>query len=196
MVTFRRARPAAGVLALCSTAALAGALTACGGGGTADGKPPTAASSAGPAVSASPVEPEAADRAAALEAYTAMWAERMEAYRQASTEGTDLKRYATHDALGGLERELTRMKENDTVIRGDLGHAPEVTALEAGARRTAKIEDCLDLSQWRTLDTTTGWPIPLPSGQPRRYVATATVQRSDGGRWMVTEYTQDSARTC
>ena len=203
VTTFRQARLEAGALALC-TVALVGALTACGGDdGATDAKPPAAAPATSatppgaPTGPASPADPAAAGRAAALEVYSAMWAERTKAYRQASSEGTDLERYATLDALRGFERDLSRMKENDTVFRGELRHAPEVTVVRADARPpTATVEDCVDLSRWRILDTTTGWPIPLPSGQPLRQVATATVERGDGGRWMVTEYTADTTRTC
>ncbi|WP_326701493.1 hypothetical protein OG909_31770 [Streptomyces sp. NBC_01754] len=171
------------------------ALTACDDG--IDGKPQAAAPVAAPAVSASPPDPDVADRAAALEAYSAMWVEQMRAYRVASAEQTDVKRYATVDALRVFERDLAELKRNRTVIRGDLGHEPEVTALDAGTRpQTVTVKDCIDLSQWRVLDTTTGWPLPLPSNEPLRYAATATVERRDGGRWMVTEYTPDGSRMC
>lgn len=186
-------------MALCTAVGFALALAGCGGGGD-DAKPQaasSAASSAPPAVSASPRDPGAADKTAVLASYTSMWVEQMKAYRKASPDGTKLADFATLDALSAFERDLAHMKKNNTVIRGELGHQPEVTALDVDAKLpTATVEDCIDLSKWQTLDTKTNKPIPLPTAQPLRYVATATVERWDNNRWMVTEYQPDGSRTC
>ncbi|MFB8028650.1 MULTISPECIES: hypothetical protein [unclassified Streptomyces] len=70
------------------------------------------------------------------------------------------------------------MKKNNTVIRGELEHQPEVTALGVdGKLPTATVEDCIDLTKWQTLDTKTNKSIPLPTAQPLRSIATATVER-------------------
>ncbi|MFG3512730.1 hypothetical protein [Streptomyces bobili] len=88
------------------------------------------------------------------------------------------------------------MKEQRTVIRGELGHDAKVTSLDAVAKLpTATIEDCVDLSNWQTIDTRTNKVLPLPTNQPRRYVATATAEKWPNG-WMVTDYVPDGARTC
>ncbi|GAA4827350.1 hypothetical protein [Streptomyces ziwulingensis] len=88
------------------------------------------------------------------------------------------------------------MKEQRTVIRGELGHDAKVTSLDAVAKLpTATIEDCVDLSKWQTIDTRTDKVLPLPTNQPRRYVATATAEKWPNG-WMVTDYVPDGARTC
>ncbi|MGW2090172.1 hypothetical protein [Streptomyces sp. NPDC001880] len=185
------------------TAALYGAvplallLAGCGGGDDAakpSGAPPAA--SATPAPATSTTDPQAADKAAVLASYTSMWGEQMQAYRKADAKGTDLKKYAALDALSKFEADLAHMKKNSTVIRGDLGHSPKVTALDtAGKLPKATVQDCVDLAKWETLDTKTGKPIPLPSAQPLRYVATATAEKWPGG-WMITDYAPDGARTC
>lgn len=198
MVTARQTRPRTGVMALCGAVGLSLALTGCGGGSD-NAKPSTApsAASSAPAVSASPADPDAAVKAAVLASYSSMWVEQMKAYRKASPDGTKLKDFATLDALSAFERDLAHMKKNGTVIRGELGHEPEVTALDIDVKLpTATVEDCIDLSKWQTLDTKTNKPIPLPTAQPLRYVATATVERWDNNRWMVTEYQPDGSRTC
>lgn len=60
------------------------------------------------------------------------------------------------------------MKEQRTVIRGELGHDAKVTSLDAVAKLpTATIEDCVDLLKWQTIDTRTNtstgpWGTQLP----------------------------------
>ncbi|MFD4142844.1 hypothetical protein [Streptomyces sp. NPDC058572] len=131
-----------------------------------------------------------------LKAYDSMWAEQMKAYRKADAKGTDLQKYATGKALGKFEVDLARMKQAGTVGTGEVGHEPKVTGLDtSGKLPTATLQDCIDLSGWKAQRAETGEPIPLPSNQPRRYVATATAEKWPGG-WMVTDYTPDGARTC
>ncbi|MFE4450155.1 secreted protein/lipoprotein [Streptomyces sp. NPDC056796] len=189
----------------CGAAALVLALAGCGGeGGETDGKssadlspasssPGRPASSAAPAAADSPAEAEAK----VLEAYALMSAAQEEAYGAASADGTRLKRYMAPDAFGAVEADLARMRDRGTAMRGSLGHDPEVTALAVGTQPpTATVEDCVDASRWQTLDTTTGWRMPAPSGQPSRYTVTAEMERGDGERWTVTRYTADRARSC
>ncbi|MCX4417807.1 hypothetical protein OOK43_31715 [[Kitasatospora] papulosa] len=196
-MTARQTRPRPGVMALGTAVVLSLALTGCGSGGDAKPSATTTAASSAPAASESPADPHAATKAAVLASYTSMWVEQMKAYRVASPDGTKLDDFATLDALSAFERDLAHMKKNHTVIRGGLGHQPEVTALDVDAKLPmATVEDCIDLSQWQTLDTKTNKPIPLPTAQPLRYVATATVERWDDNRWMVTEYEPDGTRTC
>ncbi|MBM7440385.1 hypothetical protein [Streptomyces sp. HB132] len=129
--------------------------------------------------------------------YDLMWMEREKAYRGASVDGTDLKRYMTPDALSALEADLLSMHEENTVMRGALGHEPVVSTLAADERPpTATVKDCVDRARWQTLDTTTGWRIPAPADQPSRYVATTRMERGDGKRWTVTEYTANRKRSC
>ncbi|MEV4968902.1 hypothetical protein AB0K58_32125, partial [Streptomyces sp. NPDC053808] len=74
-------------------------LTGCGGGGDAKPCAATTAAFSAPAVSASPADPDAAEKAAVLASYTSMWVEQMKAYRVASPDGTKLDDFATLDAL-------------------------------------------------------------------------------------------------
>ncbi len=116
--------------------------------------------------------------------------------REGRCQGTDLENYASTDALSKFRADLAHMKEQRTVIRGELGHDAKVTSLDAVAKLpTATIEDCVDLSKWQTIDTRTNKVLPLPTNQPRRYVATATAEKWPNG-WMVTDYVPDGARSC
>ncbi|MEW2233189.1 hypothetical protein AB0886_13750 [Streptomyces sp. NPDC024062] len=171
-------------------------LTGCGGGGDAKPCAATTAAFSAPAVSASPADPDAAEKAAVLASYTSMWVEQMKAYRVASPDGTKLDDFATLDALSMFERDLATMKKNNTRVTGGVGHDAEVAELDMAAKiPTATVEDCIDLSKWKA-ERTTGEPIPLPTAQPLRYIATATVERWDNNRWMVTEYKPDGKQTC
>ncbi|MFJ8770507.1 hypothetical protein [Streptomyces clavifer] len=199
-MTARQTRLRPGVRALCTAVGLSIALASCGGSSD-DTKPPAAppkASSAAPSASASvsPVDPDAAVKAAVLASYSSMWVEQMKAYRVASPDGTKLDDFATLDALSAFERDLATMKKNGTRVTGGVGHEPEVTALDLEAKiPTATVEDCIDLSKWRA-ERTSGEVIPLPTAQPLRYVAAATVERWDEDRWMVTAYKPDGSRSC
>ncbi|MFI5753032.1 hypothetical protein ACIBBE_46210 [Streptomyces sp. NPDC051644] len=184
------------------TAALYGAVTlvlalaGCGGGG--DDEESSAGATAAPAPvtsSTAPADPDAAEKAAVLASYSSMWAEQMKAYKVADARHTDLKKFAALNALSKFQLDLAQMKQNGTVGTGELGHKPEVTALDAGGKLPkATIQDCIDLTGWKAVRTS-GEPVPLPSNQPRRYVATATAEKWPNG-WMVTDYTPDGARTC
>ncbi|WP_371681590.1 hypothetical protein [Streptomyces sp. NBC_01276] len=180
--------------------ALAWALAGCGGG-AGDGKPsaaPVAASapgSAGASAKAS-ADPQAAEKAAVLAAYASMSAEQLRAYRAADAKGTDLEKYATAEALGQIRNDLARMQEAGTVVRGDIGHRAEVTALDLDAKTPkATLSDCVDLSKYETFDNSAQKVIPLPTEQPLRYVMTATAERWEG-RWMVTAINPLGGPTC
>ncbi|MFD7973683.1 hypothetical protein [Streptomyces clavifer] len=178
MVTARQTRLRTRPMALYVTVGLSLALTAGCGGGSDDAKPqtlPSAASSAPPAASASPPDPDAADKTAVL--------------------ASKLADFATLDALSAFERELAHMKKSGTIGTGQLGHEPEVAELDMEAKiPTATVEDCIDLSKWKAERTPSGEVVPLPTAQPLRYVATATVERWDNQRWMVTAYQPDGGR--
>ncbi len=206
METVRRKCSRVGETLLCGAATFVLALTGCGidgGGGENDAKVSEGAPArVAPAPSTAPAPlptgvADATTRADVLRVYGLMWAERVKAYRVASADGTDLKRYMTPDALSALEADLARMDKERTVMRGAPAHEPSVFAFAADAQPpTATVKDCVDGSRWQTLDMTTGWRIPSPPDQPPRYVATARMERGDGERWTVAEYTVDRTRSC
>ncbi|MER5740464.1 hypothetical protein ABT117_33025 [Streptomyces sp. NPDC002262] len=196
-MTTRQNRARAAVLGgLAFVLALAGCTADTDEKGTTKPAPPTVEP---PVLTDTPPatpDPQAADKEAALKAYTAMWTEQMKAYAKADTKGTNLEKYVSLVALGQIRLDLARMKQAGTVATGELGHEPEVTALDTtGPLSKATVQDCLDLSGWKTVRVKTGETIPLPSAQPRRYLATATVEKWPTG-WIVTTYTPDGEHTC
>ncbi|MFG3323969.1 hypothetical protein ACGF3J_38620 [Streptomyces sp. NPDC048171] len=186
--------------ALCCAVVLAGVLAGCGDSG-GDGKPASSSAASAvpsvPAASASGTQDlHAADEVKVLAVYRAMTEAEGEAYRTGTDKGTGLERYATLDALGQTRLDLARMKEAGTVVRGEIGHDPEVTSLDLEAKTpTAKLSDCIDLSEYQTYDVRAKKVIPLPSEQPLRYIATATAERWDG-RWMITEVNTQGGGAC
>ncbi|MFJ6852884.1 secreted protein/lipoprotein [Streptomyces sp. NPDC091271] len=207
MVTARQKCSRAGVALRCGAATFVLVLTGCGSGhghGGSDAKPPadtrTAAMPAAPVPNAAHSLPAGGSAGAAeaevLKAYGLMWAEQIKAYRVASADGTDLKRYTAPDVWAAFQADLSRMNKERTVMRGDLGHEPEAGVLAGVQPPTATVKDCVDGSNWQTLDTTTGWRIPSPPGQPVRYAVTAKLERANGERWTVTEYTAHRTRPC
>ncbi|MFD8779871.1 hypothetical protein [Streptomyces sp. NPDC059916] len=179
--------------------ALSAVLMLSGCGSSAGGDKPSAKSPATPPTpseSSTKADPEAAEKASVLDSYRRMWAEQMKAYRKADAKGTDLKRFAALDALSKFKVDLAQMKQSGTVGGGEVGHAPKVTSIDLeGKLAQATVTDCIDLDKWRAKRVKTGEPIPLPTNQPKRYVATAKAERWQG-RWMITAYSPDGERIC
>ncbi|MEU0634265.1 hypothetical protein [Streptomyces sp. NPDC005989] len=171
-------------------------LTGCGGGddGSKPSAAPPAASTPAPATSAA--DPDAAEKAAVLAAYSSMSAEQAKAYGKADAKGTQLEKYATLDALGQIRNDLARMKAAGTVVRGGIGHDPKVTALDTATKTPkATLTDCVDLSSYETYDTKAKKVIPLPTEQPLRYVMTVSAEKWPNG-WMVTAINPQGGPTC
>ncbi|WP_344406879.1 hypothetical protein [Streptomyces longisporus] len=141
-------------------------------------------------------DPQAAEKQAVLNVYDAFWAEQVKAYAQGDTKGTDLKKYATKDALGGVLGDVLVMKKAGTATTGAPKHRAEVTALSAsGKTPTATVQDCLDISNWKTVKKKSGQVQPFPSNQPLRYITTATAEKW-GKQWLITKVTPEGDRTC
>lgn len=175
------------------------ALTACGSGddsGDSAKSPSPANSKPAPATSSSSADPQALAKGDVLKAYDDFWAEQVKAYGQADIKGTDLKKYATKEALGRAMGDVLVMKEAGTATRGAPTHEALVTSLAlTGKTPKASVRDCLDISGWKTVKKKTGAVQPFPSNQPLRYVTTAKAEKW-GNQWMITELTPDGKRTC
>ncbi|PNE43556.1 hypothetical protein AOB60_00410 [Streptomyces noursei] len=170
------------------------ALSACG---SSSASPHHAASGPSHVISAMPTtaphDPQAREKTAVLASYRALWAEQVKAYAKASDEGTELRKYATADALARAMGDLQRLKDGHKVVHGEPKHDPTVTSMNLDKKiPEAKITDCLDVSGWKLM-TNDGKPVPTAQGVLKRYVATATAQKW-GQRWMMTQLAPDPAR--
>ncbi|MFM9499732.1 hypothetical protein ACKI1Q_39860 [Streptomyces galilaeus] len=131
-----------------------------------------------------------------LAAYDAFWREQVKAYGQADIKGTDLKKYATKEALGGAMGDVLVMKKAGTATTGAPVHDATVTSLSpSSSTAKATVEDCLDISNWKTVKKQSGKVQPFPTNQPLRYITTAKVEKW-GNQWMVTKLTPEGGRTC
>lgn len=106
------------------------ALVACGGSdssGSAKKSPSVGNSTSAPATSSASADPEAGAKTDVLKAYGRFWDEQVKAYGQADIKGTDLKKYATKEALGRAMGDVLVMKNSrhthqgrpDTRLAGD-----------------------------------------------------------------------------
>ncbi|WP_229871701.1 hypothetical protein [Streptomyces longisporoflavus] len=178
----------------------AGALTACSGSGdkSEDSKPPATPSASNPETSPTPSksdDPEAKDKQAVLKVYERMWEEQVKAYAKGSIDGTNLKDYSTKDALGRVMGDLLGMKQADTVTKGAPSHDTEVTSLDLRKEiPKARLSDCLDISEWKTVKRGSGEVQPLPSEQPSRFETTIDAEKW-GKKWMITGF-KPSADPC
>jgi len=174
-------------------------LTACGGGGNSDSSAtnsPSASSASTPTASSASADPQAQAKADVLKAYGAFWGEQVKAYAKADIKGTALKKYATKEALGRAMGDVLVMEKAGTATTGAPTHDAKVTSLTlTGATPKATVQDCLDISGWKTIKKKTGTVQPFPSAQPLRYVTTAKAEKW-GKQWMITELTPDGTRTC
>ncbi|MFD8391046.1 hypothetical protein ACFV2N_18055 [Streptomyces sp. NPDC059680] len=182
--------------AACLALGAALALSACSSSdGDSKASTKTSAPASSPAASTS-VDPDATEKVAVLKTYANMWAEQMKAYKKADATGTDLTKYASLDALAKFRLDLAHMKQAGTVGGGEVGHTPKVSSIDLTTKLPkATVTDCIDLTNWKAKQVKTGQVLPLPTNQPKRYIATAKAQRWKGG-WMIVDYTPDGERTC
>ncbi|MCI3273359.1 hypothetical protein [Streptomyces cylindrosporus] len=156
----------------------------------------TSASSSSKTARTTSADPQAVEKKAVLSAYDAFWTEQVKAYAQGDIKGTALKKYATKDALGGVMGDVLVMQKAGTATTGAPTHQAEVTAITlSGDSPAATVEDCLDISNWKTVKRKSGQVQPFPSNQPLRYITTAKAEKW-GNQWMITKLTPDGDRTC
>ncbi|MGW6317561.1 hypothetical protein [Streptomyces sp. NPDC055099] len=182
------------LLALCA----ATVVTACSSDGDADtssnkpSPPPSKASESAPTRSADPL---AKDKQAVLKVYEQMWEEQVKAYAKGSIDGTDLKKYSTKDALGRVMGDMLGMKQAGTVTKGAPSHDTKVASMDLDEKiPRARLSDCLDISDWKTVKRESGKVQPLPTEQPPRYETTIDAEKW-GKTWMITKF-EPSADRC
>ena len=82
-------------------------------------------------------------------------------------------------------------------IRGELGHSGTVVTTLDLTHKTPKavVTTCVDLSTYERYKTKEKRPVPMPSNQPLKYLATTALEKWPNG-WMVTDYTPHGDRQC
>ncbi|KPH98730.1 hypothetical protein OV450_5601 [Actinobacteria bacterium OV450] len=184
---------------LLAAATVAAALTPLTGGCTSDAKDDKAAAPshsatvpmASPTPSANPLE---ADKAEVRTAYDRYWGVLTEAYAKADSSGTALKDVASGSAYAQNESDLANLRKANQIITGKAQHSNTVVELKDGQKlKTAAITDCVDVTQWKPVDKTTGKEVALPPQRLLRYLTTLTAEQWPSGWVVIEEKIQDQA---
>ncbi|MET9607038.1 hypothetical protein ABZZ17_18460 [Streptomyces sp. NPDC006512] len=177
--------------------AAATALTAGCTGESKDNKaaaPSAPASSVAPTPSAAPsvsVDPEAADKAEVQTAYTRYWDVLTAAYSTADPQHSELGKVVTGTALVQNQQDLAQYRKGGRIFAGKPQHSNIVVTFKPEAKlKTAVITDCLDISQWKPVEKSSGTEVKLPESRLLRYVNTVIVEKWPNG-WMVLEDNQE-----
>ncbi|MFJ5811700.1 hypothetical protein [Streptomyces sp. NPDC093093] len=181
------------LLAATAAAAIAATLTAGCTKDSEDGKasssptststPATTPSSAASA-SADPLQ---ADKTEVQAAYDRYWSVLTAAYAKSDSAGTDLKQVASGSAYAQTEQGLTSLRSAGQVITGEAKHSGTEVSFKDGPKlKTALVNDCVDISQWKPVDKKTGAEIPLSKTRLLRYKTTLTAEKWPAG-WVFIE---------
>ncbi|MFK0017137.1 hypothetical protein [Streptomyces sp. NPDC091027] len=175
--------------------AISAACTSSSGSDNEKDKPP-APTTAIPSKAAT-FDPSEQAKADALTAYKGYWTELPKAFAVPAIEGTDLKRYATAEALNKAMETVANLKTNGRVMTGEpVVSNSTVTAAELEKKTpNVSVSACLDISKWKITDKRTGQPAPVASSPVSKYVVTSLMERWDGS-WMVLKYELHADQPC
>ncbi|MET8210337.1 hypothetical protein ABZT51_30730 [Streptomyces sp. NPDC005373] len=187
--------------ALAVTVLAATALTACSthDDGSKDGKSPSpaahSANSSSPSATASPSPSESGPKGEVEAAYRHYWDEMVDAYAQASTKGTDFKKYAVAQAYATADAELKILAKKGYVSTGRPSIDPRITKVDT-SRKTARstFTDCVDITKWNLVKKSTGSAVKLPGDRLTRYISKVTAEKWYG-HWVIVKVEQE-ARSC
>ncbi|MCB5910388.1 hypothetical protein [Streptomyces pinistramenti] len=136
----------------------------------------------------SPVEsldPQAAGKQEVLDSYSKFWTEQAKAYAHASVVGTDLKKYATADALSRAEGDIASLKRLGVVTEGKPESSAKVTSITLEKKvPQATITDCLDISHWKQVEKKTGKEVARGKQALGRYITVVSAEKW-GKQWMI-----------
>lgn len=137
--------------------------------------------------------PDAAERDA-LAAYRGMWRAFVEAGKTSDAESTELRTFASGNALKLIVSSLYTNKELGKITKGEVSLAPKVvTRTPDAATATMTIEDCVDSTRWLEYKVSGGLWDNKPGGKHR---TTAIVKKQQGGTWKVDAFALRGSGTC
>ncbi|MFJ8628527.1 hypothetical protein ACIRD3_37590 [Kitasatospora sp. NPDC093550] len=103
---------------------------------------------------------------------------------------------STGDAYKSLASTIFESQQSGVVFKGDLVSKPTVEAVDlASSPGRATLADCLDVSHWEPVYSSSGKSAAAPS-QATRFVVSVGAQQMPDGTWRISQYTTDKARTC
>lgn len=180
----------------CVTAAAAAGLmilTGCSNDAKAPATTPTTpAATSGSSSSPTPspsIEPQAAAKAAVLDAYGRFWDEQVKAYAKGDTKGTDFSRYAAATALVSTETDLNDLRSKGIVTTGAPTHDARVDKIDSARKvPNAQLTDCLDSTDWKFVYRKSGKPVAMPENRLIRYETKVNAEKW-GKQWRIVEVT-------
>ncbi|WP_069918123.1 hypothetical protein [Streptomyces subrutilus] len=144
-----------------------------------------------PTPSADPLE---ADRAEVRAAYDRYWGVLTDAYAKSDSTGTALKDVASGSAYAQNEKDLASLRRVGQVITGKVQHSNTAVDFKDGQKlKTAVITDCVDITQWKSVEQKTGNEVALPPERLLRYITTLTAEKWPNGWVVIEEKIQDQA---
>ncbi|MFJ8165590.1 hypothetical protein ACIRBY_32400 [Streptomyces sp. NPDC096136] len=182
--------------AAAATATIAALTAGCTSGSKNDknaAASPTVSPSATTAAASpsAPADPEAADKAEVQAAYTHYWDVLTAAYAKSDPDDPNLAKVSSGDALVQNQQELATFRKGGRIIAGRPQHSSTAVTFKADTKlKTAVITDCLDISQWKPVEKSSGKSVDLPNTRLLRYVNTVTAEKWPNG-WMVLEDKQE-----
>nr|WP_107905382.1 hypothetical protein [Streptomyces chartreusis] len=172
-------------------------LTACNDNSSGnDSAPKESPRTSAPTQSATATAPESPDPEAPIAAaYQKYWEEKIEAYAQASVQGTELKKYAVAAAYSQAATEVKALKSKGLVATGRPVLAPKVTSVDTDRKvPQGQLTDCTDVAPWKLVRKSTGTEVTLPAERLTKYV-TKVVAEKWYGRWVIVRVTPE-AKPC
>ncbi|MDQ1041862.1 hypothetical protein [Streptomyces sp. V4I2] len=169
-------------------------MTACSGnGGEADSSATTpsvtSSDTPAPATSSANTDPQAAEKAAVLDAYDHFWDEQAKAYAKGDTAGTAFDQYAAAEAMSSTEADLKDLRSKGIVTTGAPTHDTTVDSLAAAKKvPSAKLTDCMDSTDWKFVYRKTGKPVEMPEDRLIRYVTKIDAEKW-GKQWKIVNVT-------
>ena len=186
------------VTASVSVGALIG-VTGCGSSSPAgpaqssSSLPATTSAASTPTPSRTPVG--AGPEELVLAAYRGMQAAAVRAYAAPRVDHPEVRRYAADKALAGINSTILHYRQRGIVLRGEPVLSPSVTSLDLAANPpTARVEDCIDTTDWVPVEEKTGRSLAAP-GQNLRYPVISIAQLISG-RWYIMQSTPQRSRSC
>ncbi|ROQ65221.1 hypothetical protein EDD95_8076 [Streptomyces sp. CEV 2-1] len=122
----------------------------------------------------------------AVATYEQYWEEMERLYADSHNNGTGLKQFAAGAALAGAKADSKAMHDKGNLITGTVAvGTPTVTKVDIDRRiPNVMISSCLDITNWKVVESGTKKALPLPKDRLTKYVVVSTVERWPEG-WRV-----------
>ncbi|MFD9338642.1 hypothetical protein ACFWBF_30245 [Streptomyces sp. NPDC060028] len=149
-----------------------------------------------PTVSPSPTaDPQAAEKTALLGVYRAYWDAQLKVYASGSTKDTGIEKVAGDKAYSKVQSTRAYYVDNHLVVKGAPVLAPKVSTMDVtSVPPSATITDCVDSTNYITVEQDTGKPVQTIDSN-RRHAATYAALKI-GGTWQIRDSDISRDSTC